>query len=207
MGGALPESRVDTAGHAAADHATPAAAHRPSVLFICADPVGERMAGLGIRCWELARVLSDRAVVTIAHGGSEEVARDGVRTIAFRPHAPGALRGEIAAADTIVAHPQWPLVNRWLRHSTARVVIDLYCPETLETLELLAEDDRASGGPASLSRRQHTATTLDRLHAAPGGGHEQKGDGPVEQRQHPDGAAQRVNMERQPVPPDAVLSQ
>ncbi|HEX5852012.1 MAG TPA: glycosyltransferase [Solirubrobacteraceae bacterium] len=164
MDGARPEPSAATAGNQAAP------AHRPRVLFICADPVGERMAGLGIRCWELARALSDRASVTIAHGGTEEIARDGVRTVAFRPHAPGALRGEIAAADTIVAHPQWPLVNRWLRSASARVVIDLYCPETLETLELLA--DGGAGSRASLSRRQRTATTLDRLHAALRTGHQ-----------------------------------
>ena len=148
-----------------------AAVRKPNVLFICADPVGERMAGLGIRCWELARALAGPASVTVAHGGTEErdgKDGDGVRTIAFRPHAPEALRGEIAAADTIVAHPQWPLVDRWLRRSSARVVIDLYCPETLETLELLADE---ASGRASLSRRQHTATTLDRLHAALRTGH------------------------------------
>jgi glycosyltransferase involved in cell wall biosynthesis len=47
------------------------------------------------------------------------------------------------------------------------VVIDLYCPETLETLELLAE----GSGRASRLRREHTATTLDRLHAALRTGH------------------------------------
>jgi hypothetical protein len=137
---------------------------RPEVLFICADPVGEQMSGLGIRCWELARALSDRASVTIAHGGSEEGERDGVRTVAFRPHAPHTVRELIARADTVIAHPQWPLVDRWLRRSTARVVIDLYCPETLETLELRA-------GEPAIPRRQMTATTLDRLHSSLRTGH------------------------------------
>ena len=129
------------------------------VLFICADPVGDRMAGLGIRCFELARTLAQDAEVTVAHGGTSEGERDGVVLVSYRPHAPNALRGLIEHADTVVAHPQWPLVNRWLRASMARTVIDLYCPETLETLELLAPRNRRV-------RRQMTATTLDRLHAA-----------------------------------------
>lgn len=136
----------------------------PSVLFVCADPVGEEMSGLGIRCWELARTLSGRASVTVAHGGSEDRELEGVRLIPFRPHAPGALRVPIEQADTVIAHPQWPLVGRWLRRSSARVVIDLYCPETLETLEL------APGGLGA-ARRQLTATTLDRLHASLRTGH------------------------------------
>ena len=49
-----------------------AGGRRPNVLFICADAVGEEMAGLGIRCWELARTLSAGASVTVAHGGSEQ---------------------------------------------------------------------------------------------------------------------------------------
>jgi glycosyltransferase involved in cell wall biosynthesis len=136
----------------------------PHVLFLCADPVGAEMAGLGIRCWELARTVRDIATVTLAHGGRAEEERDGVRIVPFRAHAPRALRALIDGSDTVVAHPQWPLVDRWLRRSRARVVIDLYCPETLETLELQA-------GRRAFVRRQMTATTIDRLHASLRTGH------------------------------------
>ena len=173
MDGAPPERGPQAAvGPGAAEPAAVEAAavgaatatRRPRVLFICADPVGENMAGLGIRCWELARALSGAAEVTVAHGGTEQRERDGVRTVAFRAHAPGALRPLIEGADAVVAHPQWPLGDRWLRRSPARVIVDLYCPETLETLELLA-------GTRAVERRQRTATTLDRLHAALRTGH------------------------------------
>ncbi|MGZ4245995.1 MAG: hypothetical protein ACXVSE_17035, partial [Solirubrobacteraceae bacterium] len=97
----------------------PIPTRRPRVLFICADPVGEEMAGLGIRNWELAQVLRAHAEVTIAHGGRESMHEPGLRTVPFRPHAPDALRPLIADADTIVAHPQWPLVTRWLRSARA----------------------------------------------------------------------------------------
>jgi glycosyltransferase involved in cell wall biosynthesis len=148
------------------EHAT-AAPTRPTVLFISADPVGEQMAGLGIRYWELAHVLGAHASVTIAHGGRPgpagggEGTADGLRTVVYRPHAPAPLQALIASADVVVTHPQWPLVNRWLRRSRARIVFDLYCPETLETLA----ERRAP------IRRQLTATTLDRLHAALRVGH------------------------------------
>lgn len=161
MSGAVPERGADAAPGRSSAAERPS---KPRVLLICADAVGMEMAGLGIRCWELARTLSSSASVTVAHGGSERGEREGVELVPFRAHAPDALRELIARADTIVAHPQWPLVDRWLKRSSARVVIDLYCPETLETLEL------ASGrfGPA---RRTLTATTLDRLHAALRTGH------------------------------------
>jgi glycosyltransferase involved in cell wall biosynthesis len=161
MAGAAPESSgaASEASPVAASAGVGEARRKPRVLLICADAVGEQMAGLGIRCWELARTLRASAEVTVAHGGSDQGEREGVRLLPFRAHAPSALREPIARADTIVAHPQWPLVDRWLKRSPARVVIDLYCPETLETLELAA----GRFGPA---RTQLTATTLDRLHAA-----------------------------------------
>jgi glycosyltransferase involved in cell wall biosynthesis len=140
------------------------AVRRPQVLFICADPVGDEMAGLGIRNWELARVLREHADVTVAHGGGESRDDAGIRLVPYRPHDPRALIPLIAEADVVVAHPQWPLVTRWLRRSAARVIFDLYDPETLETLELLA------GRPA-IARRVLTATTLDRLHDAFRTGH------------------------------------
>ena len=129
------------------------------MLFICADPVGEEMAGLGIRNWELARVLREQADVTVAHGGRESDHQPGLRTVPYEPHSPQSLKPLISDADVIVAHPQWALVTRWLRRSSARIVFDLYDPETLETLELLA------GRPMS-ARRLLTDTTLDRLHDA-----------------------------------------
>jgi glycosyltransferase involved in cell wall biosynthesis len=166
MAGAVPER--DSAGGAreqvAASERACTSGARPRVLFVSADPVGQTMAGLGIRCWELARALAPLASVTVAHGGNEQAEHNGVRTLPFRPHAPSALREPIARADVVVAHPQWPLVDRWLRRSAARTVIDLYCPETLETLELAA-----SSSP--LQRRQLIATTLDRLHSALRTGH------------------------------------
>ena len=42
---------------------------RPRVLFICADAVGESMAGVGIRSYELARALQPHADVVIAAAG------------------------------------------------------------------------------------------------------------------------------------------
>ncbi len=160
MASAPPERAAATADRATGG-TSPA---RPRVLFISADAVGEHMAGLGIRNWELGQVLREYADVTIAHGGTQSKRERGLQTVPYRPHAPHNLRSLIADADTVVAHPQWPLVTRWLRRSSARVIFDLYDPETLETLELLA------GRPAA-ARRLLTAATLDRLHDALRTGH------------------------------------
>lgn len=132
---------------------------RSNVLLISADPVGEEMAGVAIRFSELARAISAHTEVTLAHGGTAGGRLDGVRLLPFRPHSPGALRAAIAGADMVIAHPQWPLITRWLRTASGQVVFDLYDPETFETFETLRARPKAV-------RRALTDTTIDRLHDA-----------------------------------------
>ena len=76
--------------------------------------------------------------------------------MAFEPHAPTALRDPIAGADLVLAQPRWGPISSWLARSPARVVFDLYDPETLETLELFSNARGAVRGSM-------TALTLDRL--------------------------------------------
>jgi glycosyltransferase involved in cell wall biosynthesis len=137
---------------------------RPRVLLISYDPVGAEMSGMGIRVSELARVLAEHAEVTVAHGGRSSDPLPGIETVAFSPHDPSALRGPVAAADAVVSHPVWPQLSGWLRRSRARVIHDLYVPETFETLELLA-------GRPPIARRVMGHATLDRLHDALRTGH------------------------------------
>ena len=94
------------------------------------------MSGPAIRAFQLGRVLSEVTDVTLAGAGDASVApSDGLAHVAYRPHDPRALREPIAAADMIVAQPQWPLVTRWMAASGARLVFDLFVPEELEALE------------------------------------------------------------------------
>jgi hypothetical protein len=158
MGGAPSETNAIAAG------GVPAGPRRPTVLFISADPVGEEMAGTGIRYFELARVLAEHAHVVIAHTGARDETLEGIPTVAYRPHAPRRLKRVLRGADFVVAQPQWPLINRWLRGGHTRVIFDVYDPETFETLELI-------GSERPLVRRTFVDLTLDRLHDALRTGH------------------------------------
>lgn len=141
-------------------------ARRPRVLFISPDAVGERMRGMGIRYTELARALAPHMDAVVATGDERGggAPPQGVRVTGYEPHAPAALRPEIASADVVVAPPQWPVVTGWMRRSGARLIFDLYTPETLETLELFADRGAAM-------RRLMVALTVDRLEDALRSGH------------------------------------
>jgi glycosyltransferase involved in cell wall biosynthesis len=137
---------------------------RPRVLVISMGPVGGEMAGSGIRAYELARALSEHAEVTLA---AIEAAGDAVAdlpVVYYEMRNPQALRGPIAAADAIVAQPQWPLNAAWMRRSGARLIFDLYDPEPLEVLQALSQRSR-------WLRSLVTTLTLDRVIEALFSGH------------------------------------
>ncbi len=132
---------------------------RPNVLVICGEPVGSTMSGLGIRCVELARALRDVADVRLAAARPSPSSIEGIPVVTFEPHAPRALKPLIGDADVVIAQPQWPVVGTWLERSKAIVIVDLYTPETLETLE-------ASQGEPLRRRTLLIDATLDRLEDA-----------------------------------------
>src|SRR5256885_707395 len=113
------------------------------------------MAGPAIRAYELARTLSKRARVKIA---ATEFDRSGldVPCGTFDRHSGRSLAPHLDGVDFVMGQPQWPLVMRALRHSSAQLIFDLYAPDPLETLEYLD-----SGRP--VVRRLISAMTVDRV--------------------------------------------
>jgi glycosyltransferase involved in cell wall biosynthesis len=127
----------------------------PRVLVISADKLGSELAGVSIRAYELARQLAAHADVTLAGLETDSPPPADVPSVTYELRRPRALREHIERADVILAQPQWPVIARWLRASSARVVYDLLTPEPFEVLEYLAPRPRA--------RRVVLDLTLDRI--------------------------------------------
>jgi glycosyltransferase involved in cell wall biosynthesis len=130
-------------------------APRPGILLVYNDRVGARMGGVGIRATELAKVLRAHGEVTLAVAEANgELA--GIPLVEFNPHDPRALAPHLERADVVVARPQWPLAMRMLRRSGARLIFDIYDPDTLGTIEHYAERPPRR-------RRLMAAFSVDRL--------------------------------------------
>jgi glycosyltransferase involved in cell wall biosynthesis len=135
----------------------------PRILLVYNDRVGAEMGGVGIRATELAKVLRAHGEVTLAvteaEGDLEEIP-----LVEFNPHDPRALAPHLERADVVVARPQWPLAMRMMRRSGARLIFDIYDPDTFATIEHYAE--------RSLRRRRLMAMfSVDRLAEALRKGH------------------------------------
>jgi glycosyltransferase involved in cell wall biosynthesis len=84
---------------------------------------------------------------------------EGIPVIEFNPHDPRALAPHLERADVLVARPQWPLAMRMMKRSGARLIFDLYDPDTFATIEHYAER-------SARRRRLMAAFSVDRLSQA-----------------------------------------
>jgi glycosyltransferase involved in cell wall biosynthesis len=110
---------------------------RQRVLVISHDLVGPRMAGPGIRYWELARALSTECDVTLAAPG-QPPADAGMRTLIYEPGRSDGVRAACAGADVVLAYGCLLYDLPFLAELPVPLVLDLYIPGPTESLPLHA---------------------------------------------------------------------
>lgn len=108
---------------------------RPHVLLVTHEALRRNMSGPAVRVLEMGRALSRSVRVTIAAPGPVEITDARLAIVPYDPASPAALRAQAESADTLVvqgfALHSYPFLTRLV----APVVVDLYCPFTLEYLE------------------------------------------------------------------------
>lgn len=117
-----------------------ATAPRERVLLISHDVVGDRMAGTGIRSWELARVLARSHDITLVAPQPIEVAPPGVTVGDYRWGDQASLRAWLDT-DVVVANGFVLLEHPDLARIAQPLALDLYDPVLLENLELWRDRD------------------------------------------------------------------
>jgi glycosyltransferase involved in cell wall biosynthesis len=129
----------------------------PRFLFVANDVIGPRMAGPGIRAWEMARALVGHGVdVTLAAPGIELVDPP-FPTVAYDTRG-DTLRVAAAAADVILVQGLVLAHYPFLAALDTPLVVDLYDPFVLENLQ-------ARAGEQSSGRARHHASDLAVLNA------------------------------------------
>jgi len=118
---------------------------RRRVLVVTLDTLAERMAGPAIRAWEISRALSGEHDVRLLTFGRCDRAGEGFDA---RHIEVGDFRAEVEASDVVVVQGFVVRTFPWLHECSQVLVVDLYDPFHLETLEVdrykpRAERDRA----------------------------------------------------------------
>jgi GT2 family glycosyltransferase/glycosyltransferase involved in cell wall biosynthesis len=121
---------------------------RPRVLLLTHEPLRRLMSGPGVRVIELGRALATSVRVTIASPAEPEIADDRCAIVGYSADRPSTLRRLANDADVLLvqgfALTQFP----FLTAMHVPIVVDLYCPFTIEYLELKAAEARAHGAAA-----------------------------------------------------------
>jgi len=128
------------------------------LLIISHDVVGARMAGPGIRYWELARALAPHHQVHLIAPQPVDLSSPGVSTGVYRWGEAPSLATHTARAEIVLANGYVLEAHPELADVAVPLILDLYDPTPLENLELLRERPEAE----RLAQHQRDVALLQR---------------------------------------------
>jgi GT2 family glycosyltransferase/glycosyltransferase involved in cell wall biosynthesis len=118
-----------------------AAAHGAArVLIISNDTVNARMAGPGIRAWEMAKILARSNPVTLAAPNDDPLKSDEFSVATYASTTGRGLRELAADHDVLVLQGFVLHLFPYLSQMGKTLVVDLYDPFTLENLHVFSHD-------------------------------------------------------------------
>ncbi len=106
------------------------------VLIVCSDRVGQSMAGPAIRCWEMARILAGaghQVRLTVPARSDRQSGDFAIHVATERSMAEGERWADVIVVQGLVL-TRYPV----LAWTQKRLVVDLYDPFPIETLEMHA---------------------------------------------------------------------
>jgi GT2 family glycosyltransferase/glycosyltransferase involved in cell wall biosynthesis len=115
------------------------------VLLITHEPLRALLSGPGARALEMGRALARTLDVTVAAPGEPEFGDDGCTLAPYDPERPATLRRLAERADVLVVQGFTLTRFPFLRALHVPIVADLYCPFTVEHLEMKTSAARAAG--------------------------------------------------------------
>jgi len=104
------------------------------ILIVSHDVVDERMAGPGIRYWELARVLAREFQVTLAAPEHTSLTDKDLEVVAYPLGQMEVLAGAARRADVVLAYGYAVRQLSFLTDIATPWIADVYVPELTETL-------------------------------------------------------------------------
>ncbi len=115
----------------------------PRLLIISHDVVGRQMAGPGIRCYEFSTALSEFCDVTLAIPNRIDIETEGFKARKYNPDNWQTLGRLCENADIILIQGHILYHFPFLKNFKGRIIVDLYNPFNLESLEMFKDREIA----------------------------------------------------------------
>jgi glycosyltransferase involved in cell wall biosynthesis len=116
------------------------------VLVISNDVVDQKMAGVGVRNWEIANALAVDCEVSLAIPNDSKLESPHVKLVKYDPEG-GHLRELAGQVDALVLGGSTLHFHPYLRDLGVPMAVDLYVPNLLESLVWHEQDDLADWKP------------------------------------------------------------
>ncbi len=115
----------------------------PRILIISHDVVGTKMAGPGIRFYEFARLFSRFADVTLATPNRTDLKNEDFKIRQYSTQNPRILQNMTENSDIVLMQGHILYHFPFLKNFKGKMIVDLYNPFNLESLEMFADQDIA----------------------------------------------------------------
>jgi len=102
------------------------------IVLLSQDPVGKKMAGPGIRYFEMAKVLSKHFKVTLLTPNKSDISSPG---ITIKSYSHSTILNLIPQNSYLISQPQKYRVLRRLKSKNIKLISDLYAPAFIEVKE------------------------------------------------------------------------
>lgn len=112
---------------------------RNKVLLISYDVIGPNMAGPGVRYFELAQVLRESCLLTLAIPNLPQIEGDGFRIARYSMEQESSLKELVEESQVVVIQGHILHFFPFLKYLRKPVVVDLYNPFLLESLEMYGD--------------------------------------------------------------------
>ncbi len=113
------------------------------LLIISHDIIGKQMAGPGIRYYEFAKILSNFIDVTLATPNKVDIEVEGFRTITYDINNYRTLKRNVENAGIILIQGHILYYFPFIKNYKGKIIVDLYNPFNLESLEMYKNDNIA----------------------------------------------------------------
>ena len=114
---------------------------RKKILLISHDLIGQNMAGPGIRFYELAKILANYCDVTLASPSKIDIDTPGFKTLIYETGNFKTLQKSVETTEIILIQGHLLYYFPFLRNFRGKIVVDLYNPFNLESLEMYRNEN------------------------------------------------------------------
>jgi GT2 family glycosyltransferase/glycosyltransferase involved in cell wall biosynthesis len=134
---------------------------RPRLLIVTHEPLRKRLSGPGVRALEMARALAPVARVTLATPADPEMSDPACAITRYAVERPQTLRRLAEDADILLVQGFTLTQFPFLTGMHVPIVVDLYCPFTVEFLEMKTAEARARGAVPDLDAQLEAVRVLE----------------------------------------------